>query len=81
MISIFISFVIGTMHNFFEMQCKEVAQSTYYNFCIINYYVTCIFVLFIFPYIISKIFYNTENENNYKALFYLFVFTTLAYLL
>ena len=79
MISIFISFVIATMHNYFEIKCKE--ADDYIDFCIINYYVTGIIVLFILPYIYTKMNYNIANDRFYRASIYLFIFIIISYFL
>jgi len=77
MLSVIISVIIGTMHDFFTNDCKETAQYNEYNVCLINYYVTFIIVFFICPYIVMKVFYNTACERFYRAFFYLFLFITL----
>jgi hypothetical protein len=77
MISVIISVFIGVMHELFKDDCKQTVKYNEYNICLINYYVTCIIVFFICPYIVTKIFYNTANDRLYRAFFYLFLFITL----
>ena len=77
MISVFISVFIGIMHEFFKNDCKETVKHSEYDICLINYYVSIIILFFICPYIVTKIFYNAENDRMYRAFFYLFLFITL----
>ena len=79
MISEIISVIIGTMHEVFKDTCKNTVQYNEYNICLINNYIKCIILFYIYPCIVIKIIYNANNDNFNTALFYLFVFLTLIF--
>jgi len=77
MITQVLAIIISIIHNEFDIDCKERFKYSEYNICIIHYYIATILVLFVCPYIVLKIFYNTVHDNHYTALFYLALFLTL----
>ena len=81
MISQVIATFINTINTSFEDDCKKTVKHNDYNFCMLNYYILTLLVLFISPYFLIKAFYNTAKDNFYTALFYIFLFTTLGYFL